>query len=610
MKNKISLFVLFVLFCIICVIRFKTLSTNELSWDVFGYYLYLPATLIQHDPMLHSVSWIHEIMAKLPISGTLYQLSQGPSGNNVYFFLMGMSIIYSPFFFIGYVTAMITGSPTDGFSLPFQYSIALGCLIYALIGLYFLRKILLSFFNDNITAFILVVIVLGTNYLHFATIKNLETASVLFTFLALLTWATIQWHKTLKLKYLISISFCAALITLIKPSEIICIIIPLLWGVYNKQTLKEKIALIVQHKNQFYISILVGLLLILPQLIYWKIATGHFIYDSYKNPGVGLDFLSPHIINILFSFRKGWLIYTPIMIFSIIGFIFLYKKRREIFPAIFLYFLVTFYIISSWTEWWYGASFSIRPLIASYIVLAIPLGYTLQRILELNPIKKGIFLFVIVLLIVLNLFQMWQQNNYILDPYRTTKAYYFATFGKTKISPETRYLLSIERSFNAETEHFHNETYYNQRNIGYYDFATKDTNFYKNYHYDTLSKSMVFQLDSVINFSPSIKIPYRGITSKDHAWIRASVDVFIPEGYNEETPCLVLTFSRKNGLYAYRTATIAPENLKYNQWIRVSMDYLTPEVRSINDVFHSYIWHRGKRPIYIDNFKVDTFEPK
>lgn len=79
------------------------------------------------------------------------------------------------------------------------------------------------------------------------------------------------------------------------------------------------------------------LLLVMPQMLYWHYKTGMYIYDSYKNPGVGLDYLSPHIINVLFSYRKGWLLYTPVMIFSLIGFYFLYKKIGRFFmPVLFI----------------------------------------------------------------------------------------------------------------------------------------------------------------------------------------------------------------------------------------------------------------------------------
>jgi hypothetical protein len=609
MKNRKSLIAMLILFMIIAFIRIKIVTTHELAWDIFGYYVYLPATFIHHDFMLTDISWVHEIMNTHKISDTLYQLSTGPQNNTMYFFLMGMSILYSPFFFVGHLIALATGCPADGFSAPYQYSIALGTLFYTLAGLHYFRKILLTYFIDQITCILIIIIGLGTNYLHFVTYKNLETANLLFTLLAILVWNTIRWHQERQLKNLIAISLTSALITLVKPSEIVCVIIPILWGVYNKETLLEKWKIIVANKKQFFIAIALGLLLLFPQMLYWKTAAGSFIYDSYKNPGIGLDLLSPHILNVLFSFRKGWLLYTPVMIFALIGFWFLYKKNKAIFPAVLIYFLVSFYIISSWTEWWYGAAYGMRPLIPSYVLLSLPLGMLLTSISASGFIKKGLIGIVIGLCLVLNLFQMWQLENFILDPYRTTKDYYFAIFGKIHIDPETRNLLSIERSMSG-VDVFHDEQNYNRRNIGNYDYTEIDSNSYKNYVFDTLTHSQVFQLDSSMSFSQNILTTYKGMTDKEYLWIRASVDVFIPEGYREELPVLVTTFTRKEGIYSYKATGLSKDKLKPNQWVKLKLDILTPEVRNVNDHFQAYAWHRGKKPIYIDNFKVDIFETK
>jgi len=56
--------------------------------------------------------------------------------------------------------------------------------------------------------------------------------------------------------------------------------------------------------------------------------SGEFIINPYAagNPGEGLELLQPHILKVLFSFRKGWFIYTPMMIFTVMGFWQMYKN--------------------------------------------------------------------------------------------------------------------------------------------------------------------------------------------------------------------------------------------------------------------------------------------
>jgi hypothetical protein len=597
---------LIVLMLVIATMRTRMLGPNELSWDVFGYYLYLPALFIHHDPMLHDISWIHEAVKQPGVSGTLYQLTWLPDGRPIYFFLMGAALLYLPFFLLGHAIAWITGAPMDGFSLPYQYAIALGCMTYTLIGLVHARRILRHFFSDGLTAAVLAIVVLGTNYLHFVTLKNLETANFLFFGISVLVWNTIQWHLHQRRSNLLWIAFIIAVIALVKPSEVICGLIPVLWGVHDKASLRAKWALIVAHWRDFALAVGVAACVGLPQVTYWMLATGRPLYDSYYNPGVGLDFFHPHVVDVLFSFRKGWLIYTPVMGLALIGFYFLWKQYRNIFFGVTVYFLCAFWIISSWSEWWYGASYSIRPMITSYPLLAITLGLTLQRA-SISPFWRWCISGACVFFICFNLFQLWQFYHYILEPYRTTRAYWFAILGKTSVGPEERALLMVERSFDAD-QPLPDLSRYQERNLGHYDFDHPMVGFSSNTVVDTASGTRAYCLDGDAPFAPSIETTFESITPFDHAVVKAQVDVFIPEDHQGGTPSLVISMSRKDGEYGYHS--IPTDTLPRGKWCTVKTTYLTPSIRNVRDRLKVYVWQGGTDPVLIDNFDVTVFAPK
>lgn len=607
-SNRASFLSIVVLIAVVIVIRIITLIDNELSWDVLGYYIHLPALFIYKDYGLSDLSWIYRLLEQYPLTGSLYQISTGPDGNPVFFFLMGMSVFYLPWFLAGHLLASFSGYPADGFSLPYQYAMAIGAITYTIIGLIYLRKILLDFFNDRITSIVLTIIVLGTNYLHFMTVKNLETANILFMMVTLITWNTIQWHKNQKLFTLVVIAVFIVLTALAKPSEILVGLIPLLWGVYNKETFLAKIRLFGKEWKQLLAAAVAGILVSLPQIIYWYTETGHLLYDSYKNPGVGLDFTNPHIINVLFSFRKGWFIYTPAMIFSVIGFIQLYRRNKPVFGPVLVYSLVAFYLLSSWTEWWYGASYSIRPMITLYPLLAIPLGYFAEAVMMKKRIYGLALISLIAGLIVLNLFQTWQLNNYIIDPYRMTKKYYFAIFGKTKVTEKERQYLAPDLTFNQGAK-LTNEADFNRRSIGFYTFEEKDINYQDHYFTDSTGNSCL-KMDSTLRFSPEIRNTFRGLTTREYFWVRASADVFLPEGYKDELPLLVLSFDHKGGGYFYNSFAPDTNTFKPGTKGKISVELMSPNVRSSSDFFKIYVWHRGNQPAYIDNIKADVFEPK
>jgi hypothetical protein len=588
---------------IIAVYRLSNVTDKEISWDILGYYLYLPATFIYDQPMLNDISWLENINAEKDLTGTLYQVSSNDEGQPMYFFLMGMSILYLPFFLLGHLAAGLSGFPADGFSEPYNYAMVIGGIIYTIIGLIFLRKNLRHFFDERITTLVMIIIVFGTNYSHHNTLKNLETVNMLFMLVNIILWYTIRWHEDQKLKYLLAVGLCSALTALVKPSEIFVIILPLLWNVTSLAKFKEKLRLFRVNFKQILIVTGAAFLLVLPQLTYWYFKTGHILYDSYKNPGVGLDIFSPHIINVLFSYRKGWFLYTPVMIFSIIGWYFLFKNNRNIFLACIAYFLISFYIISSWSEWWYGAAFSGRPMITLYPILAICLGYFLQYVMVRKKIVKISFAVILLFFILLNQFQWWQMKNYILDPYRSTKEYYWATFLKTKVTEADRAKLSIYRDFTGKMELTNPQDYQksiivddNFNDTGKSGVMTEEGN-----SFCRLAENQEFYL--------IFETPYRELTYQDHIWVKATMDVRFPEGFEGKLPCFVMTMERREGSYRYFAPEIKIDGL-FGQWKRIELDYLTPEIRNTRDRFKCYIWKRDKASFDVDNIKLELYKKK
>ncbi len=89
-----------------------------ISWDVVGYYLYLPATFIHHDAGIKDFSWLQGILDTYKPTIGFYQAYTGPAGEYVMKYTMGLAILYEPFFFIAHWIAPVLGYPADGFSLP------------------------------------------------------------------------------------------------------------------------------------------------------------------------------------------------------------------------------------------------------------------------------------------------------------------------------------------------------------------------------------------------------------------------------------------------------------------------------------------------------------
>ena len=609
-KYSLSTVLSFVLIAGIVFFRFVYPPVNILSWDVFGYYLYLPAAFIYHDLKLTDIAWVQQLIDQYQTTSTLYQATPAAAGGWVMKYSMGMAVLNAPAFFVAHIFSLVTGFKPDGFSLPYQYAWAISGLIYAAIGIIMLRKILLEYFDEGVTSILLILIVLATNHFQLTAFDGYLSHNYTFTLYTLIIWFTIRWHQKPCLKYAAGLGFSMGLVVLVRPSELVCFLIPLLWGMYNRESLKQKVLLIKSNFRHLILIFLAAFIAGVPQLIYWKYSSGQWLYYSYNNAGEGFDFSQPYLKEVLFSFRKGWLVYTPVMLFALAGFISLFRKNRALFYSISVYFVVNLYIVSSWTCWWYaGGSYSQRALLSSYAVLAIPMGYFLTQVKSWNKIMRFSTYTLLILVLLLNLFQTWQWANGILDRTRMTKAYYFATFGKTSFTEADRKLLLIERPTDA-VDVFQNESDYKKRDAAYFDFEKTPEGMILSTDTVFAGKSSL-RMDGQHPFSSAFEMPFSELTSKDHAWIRAEVMVF-PTVVAENTASLVITFQHKGENYNYRSLSISAGDLKMkpNEWNLMKMDYLTPEVRSQDDHIKAYFWVEGTAPVFIDDMKFKVYEPE
>ena len=599
--------VVFLIIAFVIINNYIFIPNNILGWDIFGYYLYLPFSFIYGDITIQNIDALKSIVDVYNNTNTLYQIFPLAEGGHVMKYTMGWSVVYMPYFFIGHIIAVFTEYPSDGFSAPYQISIFIGSIIYTIAGIWFLSKILNHFFKSHISAIVLILIVFGTNYLLHNTMygQNSMSHNVLFTFYTIVVWSTIQWYKSHKVKHVLLLGIICGLMILTRPTEIVCLLIPLLWPHNSISSFKERISFFKTHKTHIILFGVAVILIGLPQLIYWKSITGQFLYSDYGNPGEGLDFLSPHTLDVLFSFRKGWFIYTPLMLIATIGFITLYRKNKAYFLPLFTFFILNLYLVSSWSCWWYASSFSQRALIPSMVIMAIPLGYLIQRSLQFKTVIKTSFFILLGLLLFLNVFQTVQFHKGVLPGDRITKDYYFEVFGKLSVDAKTKEdLLLINRSFNGK-ETLTNEEKYKKRIIHRNEYEEEGNN--SEYVY---SGSYSFRLDSTKIYSEPYVIPFKELTASDHAWIRVKAMIYPTKPTEENPTSLFISFQYKGKSYKWRDFSTSLNPLPANEWSEISLEYLTPEVRTKNDNLVIGFWHRGKHSVYVDHLVVEVFEPK
>ena len=386
--------------------------------DVTQYYAFLPAAFLYHDLSFQFVD-------KLPedFTGTIWTKTS-PNGKQTLKMTMGIAFLNLPFFFLAHGSALIFKFPADGYSVPYHFFILIAAVFYLFLGLIILRNVLKQFFQEPVISISLLTIVLGTNLIYYTIAEpGMPHVYNFFLFAGLLSYS-LKWYKNPSWQNSLILGLFAGLIILVRPSNIIVFIIPLSIGQWS--SLKKRLRLFWDRRYKLLIIGIVMLILFFPQMLYWKFSTGLWIYYTY---GSERFFLShPQIINGLFSYRKGWLIYTPVMSFAIAGFIFLRKKVPDLFFPVLIYFIINLFVVFSWWCWWYGGSFGARPLIESYVLLSFPLAAFINQIRKKNYFARYFIIFILAGLIYVNLFQMRQYRISMIHWDSMSKELYWKVF--------------------------------------------------------------------------------------------------------------------------------------------------------------------------------------
>ena len=201
-----------------------------------------------------------------------------------------------------------------------------------------------------------------------------------------------------------------------------------------------------------------GIIWNLPQFYYWKtMGDNLFLFNLHTEEIILPD---PNILDFLFSYKKGWLLYSPIFILMIPTFRYLFKENRRLFWALGVFIFLYIYVMSAWECWWYAASFGSRVMVDIYPVLLIALAIYFSSIRGRNTII-GLSVF-ISLSVWMNILQSNQYYLGFLHPDRMTKAHYWYIFGKTDIPNYTMEFLELDRTDKDWIDHpeqFSNDIY-------------------------------------------------------------------------------------------------------------------------------------------------------
>jgi len=387
--------------------RWNTIEDEPLlATDAQGYYAYLPAAFVYHDLQFGFVD---------SVAGRYYDddkkavfvISTEKGNVNKYF--IGTALLEAPWFVVGHGLAKWKDQPTDGYSRPYQWAIGIGAVLYLAFGALFLLQLLAGLGFTLVTRTLTVLsVVFGTNLFYYTVYEpGMSHVYSFFTVSGFLWFAWRAFDGT-KAKDWVATAAFLALTVLIRPTNLMVVMaLPALFGGFGTLGGLERLF---GNWKVALVAVLVFVVVVALQPVVYMVQTGSPMVWSYGEEG--FNFLSPEWYNVLFSYRKGLFVYTPIMFLAFVGMVVGLFRRKVPYGWLVGYAVISTWVIASWWMWYYGGSFGHRAFIDHYPVYAIGLACLLQR--GVGFVSAWVFRLALVPLVALQLFQTVQYVEHII----------------------------------------------------------------------------------------------------------------------------------------------------------------------------------------------------
>ncbi|MCE3281221.1 MAG: hypothetical protein K0S44_3412 [Bacteroidetes bacterium] len=546
--------------------------------DGKGYYMYLPSIFIKKN--LGSLT---------PDERYVFKTEHGAV--NKYF--CGTAVAMLPFFGSAYAIAIITHKPLTGYSPIFHRGISMAAWFYLCLGLFFLSRLFQLYgIKTEVICIALLLIVFGTNLLMYSVYHPSFSHVYSFCFIAMFLYYAKQSFIRTELRYFLLLAFSAGMIIIIRPTNaLIFITLPFIAG--SAEDLKAGIKKILNYR--LILGTLIFTVILSIQCMLWYIQTGHFFVQSYKYEG--FYFSHPEIFNTLFSFRKGFFVYTPLILVSLSALVLIAKKSRFQFYSLLLFFLLLIYVTASWWNWYYGPSFGQRPFIEFYPINALLLALLFTSLIKIK--HQRAFYIIVGLCVALNLIQSFQYVKNIISHWdmnlekykytflRTSPKYYASLGGCNDIVPYPGIKAPLRNMYND----------YERITFGWTESITKSVGGERKNVCDFNDKEFNTSCDIRAD---SLIFSYRQLFAE----ISVEKNELMASGKNG--PMIGISiFNPKKDAYHYQTFNMNEiPNKITNRWKTYSYSIELPKIKSKGDIIRFYIWNKDKQNFLIDNFRI------
>lgn len=334
------------------------IAPEPIRSDGFSYYVYLPSVFLYGDTTLASVARdccggaFPENTGILRWPGTRRWVNVHP---------IGVAVMQSPFFPFAHALTRWTNLSPDGFTLYYQHAAGVAGVVMAVAGLAFVRLLLRPHFSDPVVAWTLVTLLLGTNLYHYATFDSSYSHPYSFLLVAVFMYLISQWYERPARRTSVLLGLVAGLIVLVRHPNALLLNLFWMYGLFLPNSATGLLRMYSRHRTELLRMAAVTCLVVTPQLLLYYQATGRLLVSSYGE--LGFNWLSPRIVDVLFSVTKGLFFWSPVLGLAAAGLVLLARsanRLRSFAGPTFLLLATHLYVIASWWDWQLGGSYGSR----------------------------------------------------------------------------------------------------------------------------------------------------------------------------------------------------------------------------------------------------------
>lgn len=386
---------------------FDQFHKDRVFWsDARTYYGYLPGMFEKDNLSEDDPDKLHLVKA--------------PNGKMVYKYTLGVALMQSPFF----IVANNFIGEDDPYGPVHGLLIQLSALFFCVTGLLFVRKTLLLFYNEWISAIGITVLALGTNLFYYTVVESGMSHVYSFFVVSAFVYYTFLFVKEKSKSSIFLLFVLAGMIFLIRPINVLIAAFPLIYFVAENGFPPLR-TLVVQQLKIVLLGLLAFVLIVFLQLFFWKWKGGAWWINTYENEQ--FFFNQPKILEGLFSYRKGFFVYTPVMVLFLVGIVLEWRKSFN--RILFFYFVALSFFFFSWWSWWYGGGFGMRVFVDFYPFFILPVVAVVYRVVDGKQLlKQWTAISILGLFALLNLFQNEQYRRGIIHWDGMNKKAYWSLF--------------------------------------------------------------------------------------------------------------------------------------------------------------------------------------